>query len=120
MHAEDHQGGDDAPAAVTCVFAGLDFGRTYCEGTCKTALEHNFQVVKGASELMFGSRTTAEPVEGVIVCDAKLDYCACALAAGHEGPHVCGRDDGSWTYDDDGDLRIVAFPDVLKALGYKQ
>lgn len=75
MHAEDHQGGDTAPAAVT--------------------------------------------VDAEIICDAKLDYCVCVLAPGHAGPHVCGRDDGSWEYSDDGELRIVAFPDVLKALGYK-
>lgn len=57
-----------------------------------------------------------EPAEAVVVCGDKFFSCRCDLPPGHDGPHVCGRDNGSWRYDEYGDSRVVAFPDVLKGL----
>lgn len=120
MHAEDHQGGDDAPAEVTRVQPSERAIAARDEWLEKMKRLPGMVRDNPAIAERLARGSAPEPVEGVAVCDAKLEYCVCSLAAGHEGPHVCGRDDGSWEYGDDGELRIVAFPDVLKALGYKQ
>lgn len=55
-----------------------------------------------------------QPIDGEIICGDQLSHCTCTKEPGHDGPHLCDRDDGSWTYDNTGNLRIVAFPNPFK------
>lgn len=62
---EDHQGGDAAPAAVTCAFLDSRFSKQFCDGTCKTRLQHTLRNVIVIGEMMFGR----QPGDGPFTCD---------------------------------------------------
>ena len=65
VHAEDHQGGDDAPAAVTCAFHTFNYGKQRCDGSCPTSLVHHLRSIAACAEIMFGR----QPGDGPFTCD---------------------------------------------------
>lgn len=46
------------------------------------------------------------------LCGDRLSYCECAVASGHDGPHLCYCR-GSWTEE----REIVSFPEGLDLSG---
>jgi hypothetical protein len=59
----------------------------------------------------------AVTVEAEVICGQKFYSCMCDRPLSHDGPHVCGRDGGSWHRNLAGQDVIDALPDLRRAFG---
>jgi hypothetical protein len=55
--------------------------------------------------------------EAVVVCGERFYNCTCDEPLMHDGPHVCGRDGGSWHKGLNGETVIVRHPDLRRVFG---
>lgn len=55
--------------------------------------------------------TMDETETATVICGERAASCVCALTPGHDGPHQCGNDTGSWsgTFDSD-DFKVICYP----------
>jgi len=49
-----------------------------------------------------------------VVCGVSAHACRCSLTPGHDGPHICGDDGGTWsgTYGE-ASFRVIVYPDPI-------